>query len=398
MSTRTKNRIYLDHAALTPTRKEVLAEIKKYSGPEYANPSSIHAEGVAARDALKDARKRTAAFFHASPEEIIFTASGTEANNIALFGVAHVAVSAGKSWKDLHIITSAIEHPSISEPLKEIARRGARVDYISVDVEGVVDLEQLKKQLSKDTILVSIQTVNNEIGTVQPISEIAKIIRHFKKSLQGSTLSTRSNLVERGPIFHTDASQAALYYELHQEKIGADLITIDAHKINGPRGVGVLFKRRNLELAPLIFGGGQEYGVRSATENLPAILGMALALEIAEKSREREGKRLEALRDYFISELMKLPSVTFNGSRAHGAPHIVNISLGGRDNEFFVIQLSEKGISASTKSSCLKESDESYVIKALGKSARDSVRFSFGRDTTGEDLKKTISLIKSILS
>jgi cysteine desulfurase len=386
-------RIYLDYASLTPVDKRVQKEIKKYSGVEYGNPSALYASAVSAKNAIANARTRVAEVLHAHADEIFFTASGTEANNIALraFGTA-----AHGSQTGAHIVVSSIEHSSIIETARALEKKGNKVTYISVNSNGLVDLENFKKSLTPETILVSVMLVNNEVGTIEPIQDIAKIVRDFRK---------KNNSVF--PLLHTDACQASLL-PLHVEKLGVDLITLDGHKIYGPRGVGMLYIRRSvlvgLKIEPVITGGGQEKGLRSGTENVPGIMGFALALERTDALREKESRRLSALRTYFIDELKKkIPQAKVNGVNENpvhnGAtgglyeltsPHIVNVSIPGIDNEFFVLKLDAKGIECSTKSACLKDEDESYVLRAMDLDSSSSIRFSFGRETTKNDLKKVI--------
>jgi cysteine desulfurase len=347
-------RIYLDYASLTPIDKRVAREITKYSTRNYGNPSALYASAVHSKKALVNARTRIAHILHAHPDEIFFTASGTEANNLGLRGVSG------------HQVISAIEHTSIIETV------GNKTTVVGVDSDGVINLEELKKAITAETTLVSIMLVNNEIGTIQPLADIAKIVRDARKKF-GTDI-----------LLHTDACQAGLL-PLHVEKMGVDMMTLDGHKIYGPRGVGMLYVRRGVKLTPLITGGGQEKGLRSGTENIPGIMGFALALEIADKLRDKEFKRHSELKKYFMSQLK---NIKINGAFEKTSPHILNISIPGIDNEFFVLKLDAKGIECSTKSACLRDEDESYVLKQIGADSRTSIRFSFGRETTKSDLKK----------
>ncbi len=353
-------RIYLDYASLTPIDKRVTKEMKKYSSKDYSNPSSLYSSGVKAKNAVLNAKKKIADIIHAHPDEIIFTSGGTESNNLVLGNFA-----------DKHIIISAIEHSSII--------KNTKATHISVDKDGLIDLEELKKAISPEIVLVSIMLVNNEIGIIQPIREIAKIVRNAAKKFNTKIL------------FHTDACQA-IYLALHVEKMGVDMMTLDGAKIYGPRGMGILYVKR----------GVAEFH-RSGTENLPSIAGVALALEIGDKMREKESVRIGELKNYFIEGLQKInPAIKINGG-ANGSvektsPHILNVSIPNIDNEFFVLQLDAKGIECSTKSACLKDEDESYVLKAIGADSGTSVRFSFGRATTNGDIKKTLKIIAKILS
>ncbi len=336
-----------------------MKEIKKYSTTAYMNPSALYSSAVNSKKALASARKRIADVLHAHPDEIYFTGSGTEANNLALN-------------VEGEIIMSAIEHSSVISKSAKVVR---------VDTNGIINLEELKKSITAETRLVSIMLVNNEIGTIEPIQEIAKIVRDARKEF-GTTI-----------LFHTDACQAGLL-PLFVEKLGVDMMTLDGHKIYGPRGVGILYVRRGVKLDPIITGGGQEKGLRSGTENIPGIMGFALALEITDKLRDKEFKRLNELKTFFIKELIgKFKNIKINAAPEKASPHILNISIPGIDNEFFVLKLDAKGIECSTKSACLKDEDESYVLRAIGADSKTSVRFSFGRETTKSQLKKVLKSI-----
>lgn len=372
-------KIYLDYASLTPIDPKVIRVIKKFSDKVYGNPSALYASAVWAKNALTDARERVAKVLHAHSDEIIFTGSGTESNNLALLGVV-------EAYQGKHIIVSAIEHSSVIETAHYLEKKGVEVTYLKVDENGVVDLEQLKKSIRPETILVSIMMVNNEVGTIEPIYEISKIVRDYRK-----TSGTRF------PFLHTDACQAPTSLEVYVEKMNVDLVTLDGHKVYGPRGLGMLYVRRGVECSPILHGGSQERGLRSGTENIPGIQGFALALELVERMRKKESQRLAVLKKYFIDELNKINSgIKINGSMVNTVPNILNISIPNIDSEFFVLQLDAKGIECSTKSACLKDEDESYVLKAIGVDSRSSIRFSFGRNTKKRDLKKTLNTMKII--
>lgn len=334
-------KMYLDYASLTPIDRRVMKEIKKYSGADYGNPSALYASAVAAKKAVESAKKRIAAVLHAHSDEIVFTSGGTESNQLALFGK--------------NVLTSDIEHSSI-----------ARKNAVSVNSNGVINLEELKKKITADTEMVSIMYVNNETGAIQPISDIAKVVRDTDKKYNKKIL------------FHTDASQAGLL-PLHVEKLGVDLMTLDGSKLYGPRGVGILYVKR-----------GTVQIERAGTANVPAIMGFALALEIAEKSRDKESARLAGLKDFFIKNL---PKAKINGDVSMTSPHILNISIPGIDNEYMILKLDARGIECSTKSACLFNEDESYVLKAMGADSASSIRFSFGRGTTKSQLKKVLKNI-----
>jgi cysteine desulfurase len=382
-------RIYLDYASLTPVDPRVLRESKKYSGVKYVNPSSLYAEGVAARKVLAEACKKVADILHALPDEIVFTSGGTEANGLALEGTARAAHRSG--FAKPHLIISAIEHSSIMETAAMMEKNGVEVTRIPVDVNGVVSAEEIKKAIRPETFLVSIMYVNNEIGSIQPIRDIAKAIRQVRKSFQGQGAPE-----SRYPLFHTDAAQAPLYVDMIVEKLGVDLLTLDGAKIYGPRGMGCLYIKRDTAIEPIIYGGGQEKGLRSGTENIPSIVGFATAMELTEKGKEKEIRRIAELRTQMSEGLIKIrPDITINSSIA--TPHILNVSIPGIDNEFFLFQLDAQGIAISTKSSCLRDEDESYVLKAINGSTTTSIRFSFGRWTKKGDIRSTLKIVAKLL-
>lgn len=352
------SKIYLDYASLTPIDKGVMKQIKKYSTGEYTNPSSIYASGVNSKKAIEDAKVRISKVLHCHPDEIVFTSGGTESNDLVL-----------KNFSGKKIMISTIEHSSI-------IRNAKNVIYIPVDREGKIDLEFLKENINPDISLVSVMTVNNEIGSIEPINEIVKIVRDANKKF-GTKI-----------IMHTDACQAVIHLPLHVEKLGIDMMTLDGHKMYGPRGIGMLYVKRGSDSENKI--------VRSGTENVPAIMGFAHAIELADKMRDKENRRIGELKDLFIKELQKInKEIKINSG---GIPHILNISIPNIDNEFFLLQLDAKGIECSTKSACLIDEDESYVLKAIGANSKNSMRFSFGRNTTKSEINKTIKIIKNILA
>jgi len=393
-----KSRIYLDYASLTPIDPRVTREMKKCSSSKYANPSSLYKEGVAAKKALSEGRKKVADYINSHPDEIIFTAGGTEANNLVMRGVARSAVRAGIIAP--HIIISEIEHSSIIETTNELEKHGCEITRLTVDKNGVISLDELKKSIRPNTVLISIMMVNNEIGSVQPIKEIAKIVRNARK------VSEAILKINAYPLFHTDAAQA-LYEEINMDNLGVDLLTLDGGKVYGPRGIGALYIKRevmeNKWIEAVFSGGGQEKGLRPGTENLPGIMGFAKALELVSMETGKQGKKekISEFRKVFIEGLIKIcPDIIINGnlnSCPAQSPHILNISIPGIDNEFFLFQLDAKGIACSTKSSCLRDEEESYVLKSIGADSKTSLRFSFGRFTKMSDLKKTLRIISKLL-
>jgi cysteine desulfurase len=388
-------------------------------------------------------------FIHAHADEIFFTASGTEANNIAIRGVVEALEAVQESAsqpRDIHIIVSEIEHTSILETVKALTARNfghgnkIKVDFIPILADGIVDLNALKKMLRPETAIVSIMLANNDIGTIQPIREAAKIVRDFNKKNRTST----SPFLPVSPVlFHTDACQAPLYLDINMETLGVDLLTLDSNKVYGSRGVGMLYKRRAVKISehgshrdhadimPIITGGGQESSLRSGTENVPAIAGFAKALEIAAEERDSETARLFILQKYFVGELQRrVPGIILNGSYAERERLVNNINVtfpnkqqkNGRndfdfDHEFFLLELDVRGVACSTKSACLRDDDESYVIRALrtagsekkekgihdekssvATTSAQAIRFSLGRFTTMKDLDYTLKMIDEIMS
>lgn len=397
-------RIYLDYASLTPTDPRVAREMKKHSSADFANPSSIYTEGVAAKKAMEAARARVAGFVHAHADEIVFTSGGTEANGLALEGAGRAAYRTlaeplGPQAK-IHLVTTNIEHSSVMETVGMLGTHGVEVTRLAVGPDGRIDLEELKKSIRPNTYMVSIMTVNNEIGTIQPLRDIAKAVRYAREHVAPKNADGSRS---RYPLLHTDAAQAASHFDLNVEQLGVDLMTLDGGKVYGPRGIGALYVRRGTPIEQTIYGGGQERGLRSGTENIPAIIGFAKALEMCAEGRLEEAARILRLKRSFFEGLLKIrPDVRLNPATLAVddpalAPNILNISIPGIDNEFFVLQLDAKGIAASTKSSCLRDEDESYVLRAIGADSRISVRFSFGRGTSERDVRRSLRIIQGVL-
>jgi cysteine desulfurase len=393
-----------------------------YSASATPNPSSIHMLGLEAKIKLQNARKEVADILGAHQEEVIFTSGGTESNNLAIQGV--VLAWHKKNLEKIlpHIITTNIEHPSVLETCKLLTeRKFAEVSIVPVEKNGIVDPKKIKKEIKDNTVLVSVMYANNEIGTIQPIKEIAKEIKHWKKMQQNLTPSPLS-LIRRGvgercifPLFHTDAVQAVNYLDLNVERLGVDLLSLSGTKIEGAGRIGVLYKRKSVELAPVFGGGDQENGLRPGTENLFEILKFASALKLVNSAREKETKRLTILRDYFIRKLemiktphnkstrcpTSLPGIIINGDLQNRLPNNVNITVPKIPSELLVIELSSKGIMASAKSACKSgEAGGSYVIKAICRKPGGEVggvRFSMGRQTTKKEIDYTVKSLSEIL-
>jgi cysteine desulfurase len=368
--------IYFDNAATTPVRKEVFKAMKPYFSKSYGNPSSLHAKGLEARDAVEESRKTIAGILNCSTDELIFTSGGTESINLAIKGIAFAR-------KKGHIITQKTEHDAVLETCKWLEKRGFDVTYLNVDEFGLVKPEHVEKHIRKDTILVSIMYANNEIGTIQPIKEIAEVCRKHKV------------------LFHTDACQAAGYLDIDVQNLGIDMMTINGSKIYGPKGIGLLFVKKGIEIEPLLHGGGQESGLRSGTENVPAIVGFAKALELAQKEKVTEVQRLTALQDRLVSGLQRISDSKLNGHPQKRLPNNVNISIYGIEGEAVLLMLNEKGICASTGSACSTKSLEpSHVLLALGMShemAHGSLRFSLGKHTKEKDISRLMKVLPGIV-
>lgn len=373
--------IYLDHAAATPLDKEVLAAMQPFFSDQFYNPSATYLAAKKVSRDITEARAKIAHWLGCRPTEVIFTAGGTEANNLAIQGVL-------QQFSGSNAVISAIEHDSVLEPAQNYPHK-----LVKVDGQGVLDLKDLTKQIDDKTVLVSVMYANNEIGTIQPIREIVKIIDKIKAQRQ-----TEGNNL---PLyFHTDACQAANYLDLHTDRLGVDLMTVNGGKIYGPKQSGALYLKTGVQLKPQILGGGQENNRRSGTENVPAIVGLAAALDKAQNLRAQESQRLRALRDHFIKLLSELPTVEINGSLKARLPNNVHATFTGTDNETLMMQLDEKGVICAVGSACSASSEEpSHVLKTIGLSdqqAQSSLRFTLGRATTRDDIEQTVQAIKAV--
>lgn len=375
-------RVYLDHAAATPVDPQVLDAMQPFFSKQFGNAGGLYEEGRLANKTLEFARETIARVIGARAEEIIFTSGGTESDNLAIFGVA------GKQPAPrCHIITTAFEHHAVLHPCQRLEKEGFDVTYLDVGEDGIVDPNDVKKALRPETILVTIMYANNEIGTIQPIREIAETIKEYRTQNKSAH-----------PYFHTDACQAAGYLNINVCDLGVDMMTVNASKIYGPKGIGMLYRAMGVPLKPMIVGGGQEMRMRGGTENIPLVVGFAKALQLTQDMRVAESKRLSALRDYFIKELMRRISKTvLNGDANKRLPNNVNVSILDIEGEALVLYCDAKGIAFSTGSACTSESlDPSHVILALGKPyefAHSSMRFTLGRSTTKEDLDYVLEVL-----
>ena len=380
--------VYLDHSATTYLAPQVKKAMEPFWIKEFGNPSAIYELGRRAKKAIDESRNSIAQILNCKSNEIIFTGSGTESDNLAIFGVVN-GLKDKISFKP-HIITSKIEHPAVLEAFKELERQGIDTTFVGIDKDGFVDLEVLKRSIRPETILVSIMYANNEIGTIQPIKEISKIITKVKGK-------------NGFPYFHTDACQAAGYFDLDVNSLGVDLLTINASKIYGPKGIGLLYVKQGISLKSILFGGGQEFGIRSSTESVPLIIGLARALELVQGDRIKESKRLIVLRNRLIKDILKLiPNSKLNGGLANRLPNNINISFRGVEGESLVLYLDKEGIYASTGSACSSKSLEpSYVILALGEDAEiahGSLRMTLGKCNTGKDIKAVLEILPKVIN
>ena len=394
MSSSYKNRvIYLDNAAATPINKAVLKEVSR-AAELYGNPSSFNDAGRSAREEVEKSRLSIARFIGARAEEIVFTSSGSEANNMAIVGI-----SAGGSRKKNKIITTPIEHPSVLEPVKLLKSQGRAVTSLKVDGAGLIDINDLESKIDGNTRLISVMYANNEIGTIEPIKKIAKIIKNFRQKLEIGNweLGIHETMY---PLFHVDACQATEYFDMNVNNLGADLLTFNGSKIYGPRGIGVLYIRRGVKITPYILGGDQEGGLRAGTENLPAIVGLAKAISLIDKN---EYPRLTKLRDYFFERILKLlPDIRINGAVGEARlPNNINISIPGLSSEVMLLELDKYGIYAGAGSACTARSVEpSHVLKAIGVENRyleGALRLSLGRETTKADIEHLLKILPKVV-
>lgn len=371
--------IYMDNAATTRVKEEVLEAMLPYLKENYGNPSSVYSLGTRSKVALEDSRKVIADLLNANPREVFFTSGGSESDNWALKGIAYKYKDKGK-----HIITSKIEHHAILHTCEYLEKQGFEVTYLDVDEYGLIDLEDLKNSIREDTILISIMYANNEIGTIEPIKEIGEIAK------------------EKDIFFHTDAVQAFGNIKIDVKELNIDLLSISAHKINGPKGVGALYVKQGIKLDPLIIGGGQERSKRAGTENIAGIVGFAKAAELIYENLEEKNKKLIELRDYLISEVKKnIDYVRLNGHPTKRLPGNTNICFEFIEGESLLLSLDMLGIAGSSGSACTSGSlDPSHVLLAIGLSheiAHGSLRLSLGEDNTKEEIDYVVENLKTIV-
>ncbi len=368
-------KVYLDHAATTPVDKRVLEAMLPYFSDAYGNPSSLYSFSNEARKSVENAREKIAKLIGAEPSEIVFTSGGTEGDNLAIKGIVN-----GKKG---HIITSAIEHPAVLNVCKSLEKEGFEVSYIPVDKEGIVSVDDVRKAIRDDTVLITIMHANNEIGTIQPIEDIGKIAQ------------------EKGIVFHTDAVQTVGKIPVDVKKMNVDLLTVSSHKMYGPKGIGALYVREGINLKPLSDGGGHEKGFRSGTENVPGIVGFGKAAELALDEMNFEAERLKKLRDRLLDGALEIENTWLNGSREQRLPGNINLGFKFIEGEALILELDFKGISASTGSACSSKSLEpSHVLRALGlppEYCHGSLRITLGKQNTDEEVDYVLKVLPEVV-
>ncbi|HVZ62421.1 MAG TPA: cysteine desulfurase family protein [Candidatus Nitrosotalea sp.] len=369
--------IYLDNAASTPVHEKVIEEMLPYFREQYGNPSSIHKHGRLANAAIQNARKRIAALINADSNEILITSGGTESNNTAIQGIV-------SQKKGNHIITSSIEHDAILEPCKSLEKQGYRISFLPVDKHGSINPEDLRKEISSDTCLITIMYANNEVGTIQPIKEMSLIAK------------------EKNIAFHTDAVQAVGKIPVDVKELGVDFLSISSHKINGPKGVGALYIKKGMKISPLILGGGQESGLRSGTENVASIVGFGMACELSKKNMDVNTDHLKRLTTKLTSRVLhEIPATTINGNPDMKTPNNAHFTFLGVNGEDLIIKLDENKISASTGSACsVKIQKASHVLKAMGFSHEQvtgSLRLTVGITNTEQEIDETVDTLKKVV-
>lgn len=376
-------RVYLDYAAATPVRPSVREAMERHFSDIFANPSAIHKEGREARRAVEESRETVGRILKIRREDVVFTSGGTESNNLAIFGVIEAVRTRGVQYEDMEIISTEIEHPSILQALNVCAQRGVVVRYAPVDKDGRMIMSAFQELLSEKTVLVTCAYANSEVGVVQDVKRITRMVRA---------------LGDARPLVHLDASQAPLWLPLAMDMLGVDMMTLDAGKCYGPKGVGILAYRHTVALQPVVYGGDQEHGLRPGTENVPLIVGCAHALKIAHEDREARVSRMVELRDYFIDLLVKkIPQAVVNGSREHRIANNINISIPGIDGEFAVVTLDVQGVAVSTRSACAGGTGGgSHVVRVLtgdGERAASTIRCTLGEETTRRDIDRAVSVL-----
>lgn len=373
-------KVYLDYSATTPVKEEVLKEMLPYFNENFGNPSSLYSIGLESKDAVENARSKVASLINAQPREVYFTAGGSEADNWAVFGIADALKEKGN-----HIITTEIEHHAMLHTCEFLSKRGFDITYLPVEKDGRVNPEVLEKAITDKTILVSVMMINNEIGTIEPIKELAAVAK------------------KHGILFHSDAVQALGNMEIDVKDLGVDLLSMSSHKIYGPKGIGALYIRKGVKISNFVHGGAQEMGKRAGTENLPAIIGFGKAAELAKENLKSHVKHCSELRDYLVEEVLKrIPNTYYNGSKEFRHPGNANITFEYIEGEAMLILLDQLGICISTGSACSSKSlKPSHVLSAIGipvERIHGSLRLTVGDFTTKEDIDYVIESLEKIVS
>jgi cysteine desulfurase len=384
-----KSRIYLDYAAATPLSKSVFSAMKPFLIGSFANASAIHKEGMKARQAVESARGRVATTLQVRPEFVTFTSGGTESNNLAIIGTIEQLYSQSRDHGDMEVVTTKIEHPSVMNTMRALEKRGVVVKYVGVDSDGLVKLEELRKTLSDRTVLFSVAYANSEIGVVQHVHSLKKTLSEAEKKF-GTKI-----------MFHLDAAQASLWLSCKFDTLGTDLLALDVGKCNGPKGMGVLVRSRRAVLAPTLFGGGQETGLRPGTENVAGMVGASVALEEAQKNFKTRAEKVATVRDAGITHLLQeIPKAILNGPTGEDRlANNINISIPGLDTEFATVVLDKYGFAVSTKSACAGAGGgESVVVKATTSDparATSTLRISLSPEITLQNIKDLTKVLKS---
>lgn len=373
-------KIYLDHNATTPTHPEVVEAMLPFYRENFGNASSIHSFGRATRKAVEEAREKIADFLVARPEEIIFTSGGTESDNLAVKGAVYANRGKGN-----HIITSSIEHHAVLNTCKFLEKKGYRVTYLPVDEYGVVSMDELKKEVSDETVLITIMYANNEVGTIEPVEEIGKIAR------------------QKNILFHTDAIQAVGKIPIDVNKLNVDFLSLSGHKIYGPKGMGILYIRKGTKIEVLVHGGHHEKYRRAGTENVPAIVGLAKAVEIASRDMKKENEKLRKLRDKLYNGILKkIKNVKLNGHPENRLPNTLDVSFKYVEGESIILNLDMEGVAVSSGSACTSGSlAASHVLLAMGldhATAQGSIRFSLGKGNTRKDIDFVVGILPGIIN
>jgi len=388
-------KIYLDYAATTPMDEEVLNEIMPYFSEKFGNPSSVHSFGQEALEAVDKARQQVAGFLNCSSSEIIFTSGATESNNLVVKGIVGKVQTPKSNPQSFipHIITSSIEHHCVLNSCQAVEKDGVEATYLKVDKDGLVSIEDVKKTVKENTVLISIMYANNEVGTIEPIAEIGDLLKEINSERE------KSNLPKI--YFHTDAVQAVNYLDCDVNKLGVDLLSLSGHKIYGPKGIGALYIKQGTKIKPIQHGGEHEFKMRAGTHNVPGIVGLGKAISLVSEHRKKI-ERIKNLRDYLVEEILKnIPNAFLNGSKEFRLPHNANISFKGIEGESLLMLLDQEGIAVSTGSACSSASLEpSHVLSAMRippEVAHSSLRFTLGKDTKKEDIDFVLKvLIKKV--